>query len=261
MKGVHQQLYTVILLILSLLLYGCQTTSSVNKTRTLAEQEAQGLIHTGLQPLYPSQAHCLEVASFFADRTRYDGSLRTVSSNNGYHGGIDISVPSGTPIVAIAAGTVVQVARGGQLVGNKITLQHAPADTGWPLWTYSKYQHLAELPDLAPGQRVKMGQVIALSGKTGTAGKHYGKAGYPHLHMNVYSSDSSHFMIKGHKLIPDHMRYVDPLAFYLGKELDSNTLRLLTPEDKTFAVPFMDTSGNITPPDTKVVWPFLCTPS
>ncbi len=103
-----------------------------------------------------------------------------------------------------------------------------------------------------------MGQEIALSGKTGSQGRHYGKKGYPHLHMNIYSGDSSFFTIKGHKLIPRNMKYVDPLAFFFGKDLDSNTITNMPAAEKSFTLPYMDSSGKIIPPGTKIVWPFVC---
>lgn len=227
---------------------------------SLEELQAKGLVHTGLKPVYPTEATCLEVASFFGDQTRYDGSFRTPKSNHGYHGGIDISVQRGTPIVAIANGTVVQIAEAGRLVGIKITLQHTPEDTGLPIWTYSKYQHLDKHPEFEIGARVKMGQVIGLSGKTGTTGGHYGSRGYPHLHMNIYAGDSDKFRIEGHKLKPQNMKFLDPLAFYFQKELDSNVIKDMPAEEKSFSIPFMDTEGKITPSDTKVIWPFLCEP-
>ena len=161
--------FIYVIMICSIIISGCHaTTSSVDEKRgfksktkmTRAEQIAQGLIHTGLKPAYPSKATCPEVSSFFGDRTRYDGSLRTLRSNHGYHGGMDISLPIGTPLVAIADGTVIQIARKGRLVGIKIALRHSPEDTGLPAWIYSKYQHLDEFPSLKVGDRVKMGEVM-----------------------------------------------------------------------------------------------------
>ncbi len=61
-------------------------------------QEKAGLVKTGLRPVYPHDAECLEVKSFFADQTRYDGSFRVKWANHGYHGGFDISASIGTPL-------------------------------------------------------------------------------------------------------------------------------------------------------------------
>src|SRR3990167_6382499 len=61
----------------------------------------------GLQPVLPDKARCPEIASPFGSETRYDGSRRPSWELGGYHGGIDISLAEGTPLLALAAGTVV----------------------------------------------------------------------------------------------------------------------------------------------------------
>lgn len=228
-------------------------------TESRQEQIARGLVKTGLQPIYPEGVKIRKVASFFADQTRYDGSSRTKMSNHGYHGGMDISAIIGTPIVAVADGTVIQVASAGRLVGNKIMLQHAPEDTGLDVWLYTKYQHFDELPTLEEGERVKMGQIIGKAGKTGTTGGHFGTMGYPHLHMNAYISDSNKYRVKegDHKLKVKDSKYIDPLALFFGKELDSHKIKALPDDEKKFDVPFITNAGKIVPSDTKFVWPFI----
>ncbi|MBL7048530.1 MAG: M23 family metallopeptidase [Nitrospira sp.] len=229
---------------------------------SLAEQEAIGLISTGLQPVYPIDAKCDEVVSFFADQTRYDGSLRVTSANNGRHGGIDISLPIGTPIMAIADGTVIKKARGGQMIGFMIMLQHTPEDTGLPVWTFSKYQHFNRMPYPEVGVRVKMGDVIGVSGQSGTTGGHYGDAGYPHLHMNVYMNDTGKFKTKdtSHKVGIKDKKYVDPLAVYHGSNLDSHELIALPVEKKRFSIPYTIETGVIEPKGTRFLWPVACKP-
>ncbi len=252
----YNALYSLSALIICILfITGCQTGGSKKSGKA-----AQGLINTGLTPIYTDNAECPEVVSFFGDRTRYDGSYRPKRANDGFHGGIDITLPIGTPLIAIADGTVIQIARGGMMVGIKIMLQHSPEDTGLPVWTYSKYQHLVETPSLEIGDTVKMGQIIALSGRTGTVGGHYGSAGYPHLHLNIYASDSNKYKTKKgfHKLKVKGSKYLDPLALYFGKELDSHKILALPESEKTFPVPFKDTNGKITPDNTRFVWPVTC---
>ncbi len=243
-------------------LYSCQTmTSGKQPDGTYKYKEAEeGLIKTGLNPIYPSDAACPEVASFFGDRTRYDGSMRVSYRNSGYHGGIDISLPEGTPILAIADGTIVYKARGGRLVGLKMTIQHAPEDTGLPVWTFSSYKHFSAWPELEVGDRVKMGQEIALSGKSGTVGGHYGVQGYPHLHMSVQMSDSNKFKSAavGAKIKIKGATHIDPLAMYYRRLLDSQVIEALPPEEKAFQVPYVDTDGYITPIGTRTVWPVSC---
>ncbi len=231
--------------------------------RTREELVRQGLFGTGVRPIYPNEARCLEVKSFFADRTRYDGSPRVPWANHGYHGGIDISADEGTPLVAIAAGEVVHKFTGGRLVGHQIYLRHAPADTGLPIWLYSKYKHFRQLPDLRIGERVEMGQVIGESGKTGTTGGYFGDEGYPHLHMSTYAGRTGDYTPGRRGVrIPD-MQQLDPLAVYLLKDrkvFDNHAVRALPDDKKTVRIPYKTTDGRIVPAGTRLIWPFMCEP-
>jgi hypothetical protein len=61
-----------------------------------------------------------------------------------YHGGIDLPAPWGTPMRAVAAGSVVAMYTADKSKrGNEVYLRHAPDQTGLPMWTYSAYGHLA----------------------------------------------------------------------------------------------------------------------
>mgnify|MGYP001564167371 FL=1 len=97
---------------------------------------------SGLQAVLPDEVRCPEIASPFGSETRYDGSRRPSWEFGGYHGGIDISLAEGTPLLALAAGTVVNKGEGGRMEGNYLWLRHSPEDTGLAYWVYSKYQHL-----------------------------------------------------------------------------------------------------------------------
>jgi len=127
---------------------------------------------SGLQPVFPDGAVCLEIASPFGSQTRYDGSPRPKWRFGGYHGGIDVSLAEGTPLLAVAAGTMVSKGEGGQMEGIYLWLRHSPENTALTYWVYSKYQHLQSLPELPIGAKVVAGQVVARSGKTGTTGGH-----------------------------------------------------------------------------------------
>jgi len=237
------------------------TLAAKGSKRTLAEQQAMGLIDTGLKPTYPTADTCLEVSSPFGSRTRYDGSLRVLFSNNGYHGGMDITIEVGEPILAVADGEVIHAATGGRLVGNMIMLRHTPRDTGLDQWLFSKYQHLDEPATLSSGDRVKMGDVIGIGGRTGTTGGHYGTAGYPHLHMNIYVNGTGRYKVRrGTKVGIKDFVYVDPLALYLGKSLDSHQIRALPDDQKAFTIPYVTTDGRTEPADTRFVWPIRCRP-
>jgi murein DD-endopeptidase MepM/ murein hydrolase activator NlpD len=133
----------------------------------------------------PDNYDCPKATSLFASPTRSDGSLRNARFFEGLHGGMDIAQPDGTPLLALADGEVIVKHEGGSIGGLGIWVRHAPEDTGTGKYVFVEYKHLAKLPDLAIGERVKMGQVIAATGNTGTTGKHYGGNGFYHLHMTA----------------------------------------------------------------------------
>jgi hypothetical protein len=85
------------------------------------------------------------------------------------HPGIDISAPMGTPILASAGGSVIQVGTGTGY-GMMVTLDH-----GYGLVT--RYAHLSKTL-VRVGQRVQRGAEIALVGNTGIVTA-------PHLHYEV----------------------------------------------------------------------------
>jgi murein DD-endopeptidase MepM/ murein hydrolase activator NlpD len=78
----------------------------------------------------------------------------------GYHQGLDISTDKGQPVFATADGVVELAAYNGDY-GNLIVLKH-----GFDLMT--RYGHLSGF-NVAPGQRVKRGDVIGYVGATGRA--------------------------------------------------------------------------------------------
>jgi len=226
-------------------------------------QERTGLIKTGLKPVYPDDATCLEVKSFFGDQTRYDGSARAPFANHGYHGGFDVSADIGTPLVAIADGEVVHKYVGGRLVGIQIILRHTPDDTGLSVYVYTKYKHFDQMPDLELGDRVKMGQVLGPSGRTGTTGGHFGDAGYPHLHMSIYTSTSPDYKTKEKSVIPADVHQLDPVAIYLPAapaNVSSHAARDLPDAQKDVIVPYATADGTITPEGARLIWPFRCEP-
>ena len=100
------------------------------------------------------------------------GSQRVYQGKPGsYHSGADVAVPTGTPIVAPADGVVILAAdRPFTLEGNLLMLDHGAGLS-------SAFLHLSRI-DVRPGDRVRAGQPIALSGATG-------RATGPHLHWGL----------------------------------------------------------------------------
>jgi murein DD-endopeptidase MepM/ murein hydrolase activator NlpD len=223
-----------------------------------AEVNARGLIHTGLKPIFPKNADCQPIASRFADTTRYDGSKRAARAMFGLHEGIDLSLPIGTPIIAIASGTVINKRHGGLLIGNEVFLRHSPKDTGLKVWTFSKYKHFSKVNKLKVGQKVAMGQVLGLSGNTGTVGGYYGKNGYAHLHMSTYMNETGAYTIKEGRVDIKDPHYVDPVAFFFRRELHSNVIRKMPASERKVIIPYMTDKKVVVPENTKAVWPVFC---
>ena len=86
------------------------------------------------------------------------------------HDGLDLLVPTGTPVYASAAGVVVETVRSGRGSGNVVVIDHG---NGY----VTRYAHLKEI-HVRRGRHVEMGDKIGLSGMTG-------RAFAPHLHYTV----------------------------------------------------------------------------
>ena len=216
---------------------------------------------SGLEPVFPEKVRCPEIASPFGSRTRYDGSSRpSWAPGGGSHGGIDITLAAGTPLLALAAGTVVAKGEGVRLLGISMWLSLSPEETGLPDWVFSKYQHLETLPELSIGAKVSLGQVIGRSGKTGTTGGHYGFNGYPHLHLTTLRSAEGEYQIEGSRVISRDGRIFDPLALYHEAGVRMERTAGMPPSGKGVVIPYVAADGRAWPANTRVVWPIACPP-
>ena len=97
------------------------------------------------------------------------------TGKNSFHNGIDIGVPSGTPVAAAMEGSVIEASYS-PIMGNFVMLRH-PA--GWQ----TLYAHLSSIT-VKKGQYVARGNRVGLSGNTG-----YSTG--PHLHFTVYKNGKS----------------------------------------------------------------------
>ena len=108
------------------------------------------------------------------------GTIKSVSSHFGNridpftglwenHQGVDYPAVTGTPILAVANGTVTQAGYSGGY-GNLVEIDHGQGYT-------SKYGHASQILTRM-GQQVQKGQVIALVGSTGHSTG-------PHLHFEM----------------------------------------------------------------------------
>ncbi len=103
------------------------------------------------------------------------------------HTGLDMRASTGTQVYATADGIVKLVgsSRGGY--GRQIEIDHGG------LGYVTKYAHLSEI-NVKKGQRIKRGDIIALSGNTGLSSG-------PHLHYEIHKNGSK----------------IDPLDYFYGE--------------------------------------------
>lgn len=113
-------------------------------------------------------------------KTKFARASSYYKSN--WHGGVDFSSGrgTGTPIVAIAAGTVTKVLNSGYNggYGNYVKVLHEDG-------LESLYAHNSK-NIVTLGQKVEQGQII---GYMGTSGRVTG----PHVHLEIYNSNSNPF--------------------------------------------------------------------
>ncbi|HLP86940.1 MAG TPA: M23 family metallopeptidase [Candidatus Paceibacterota bacterium] len=106
------------------------------------------------------------------------------SRRGGFHYGVDIGNKRGTPVMAAASGTVVEVVSGckegvkscGGRYGNHIIIQHSNN-------TRTFYAHLSKA-SVSVGQSVSQGDIIGALGNTG-------RSTGPHLHFEIENSNGS----------------------------------------------------------------------
>ncbi len=94
------------------------------------------------------------------------------------HNGTDFAVPLGTAVVAAAPGVVRRVSREFHRGGLKVFIDHGAG-------VITSSNHLAR-PLVREGDRVRRGEVIALSGYSGIDGVVTFPWGAPHVHFNVW---------------------------------------------------------------------------
>ncbi|THA63524.1 M23 family metallopeptidase [Streptomyces sp. A0958] len=119
----------------------------------------------------PGASYRLPVAGSYVT-TGYKSSGSLWSS--GSHSGIDFHAASGSSVVAVGAGTVVEAGWGGAY-GNNIVLRMTDG-------TYTQYGHLSSI-GVSVGRSVGAGQRIGLSGSTGNSTG-------PHLHFEARTTPS-----------------------------------------------------------------------
>ncbi|MET9555833.1 M23 family metallopeptidase [Streptomyces sp. NPDC006645] len=107
--------------------------------------------------------------------------------SSGSHSGVDFRAASGTSVVAVGAGTVVEAGWGGAY-GNNVVIRMNDG-------TYTQYGHLSSI-GVSVGQGVTPGAPIGLSGSTGNSTG-------PHLHFEARTSE-------------EYGSDIDPVAYLRG---------------------------------------------
>jgi murein DD-endopeptidase MepM/ murein hydrolase activator NlpD len=117
------------------------------------------------EPLHAPVSGCMN--SIFGSQRLHNGK-----PTGDYHGGVDQRGAPGTPIHAVAAGTV-RIVRQFQLRGGTIAVDHGQG-------LQSIYLHQSKFA-VKEGQQVEAGEVIGYVGSTG-------RATGPHLHWSLYAN-------------------------------------------------------------------------
>lgn len=130
--------------------------------RALARVLAGDLPGLAARPRFAPPVSGARVSSGFGWRVR-DGRPE-------FHAGLDLEAGEGTPVRALAPGVVRRVGDDPRGYGRYVVIAHGG---GWE----TLYAHDAEV-EVAAGEPVRRGQVIARVGRTGNATS-------PHLHLEV----------------------------------------------------------------------------
>lgn len=217
----------------------------------------RGMFPTGLRTRFPAGFDCRGIDEGWA----VDYSYKRPREN--YHGGIDMPAPFGTPMRAAADGTVVGVFRGETSYrGIEINIRHSPQDTGLPVWVFTQYAHLNEMPTLKAGDRVTRGQVLGPTGNSGVAPGRDGRGGNrrPAIHFAAWYAETGDFAVWRERIIPVQGWWMDPIALYRGAPpLETQALKDLPDEDKDVNIAVMAEDGSFQPAAARIVWPYACT--
>ncbi len=101
--------------------------------------------------------------------------LNPVTGRVAPHRGVDFAMPIGTPVLSVGDGEVIVAKRSGG-AGNYVTIRHGRQ-------YMTRYMHMKKLL-VKPGQKVKRGDRVGLSGNTG-------RSTGPHLHYEVWVNNQA----------------------------------------------------------------------
>lgn len=230
------------------------------------EADRAWIQETGLMPVFPTEYQCPSISSAFAATTDGAGNRRDLAIHGGKHGGVDVEIRVGNPLIAIASGEVIakgpDFGIGMQMEGIFLWLRHSPEDTGLPFWTFSKYQHLKEPSLLNVNDRVTAGQVVAIGGDTGTYSQKFGGS-LPHLHMSTFIGPSGNYIVIGknkNMVKSKDMLHVDMMTLFVPRitiEIAQNN-PTYSGFVKRLPVSVATWDGVRSDLNAKIIWPVAC---
>ena len=130
---------------------------------------------TACDPNYVNGLTWLVPISYTEFSSPYGWRIHPVYGGWRFHYGVDLSAPSGTPIVASRAGVVTTTSYDGSS-GYHVYINHQDGFV-------TRYLHMTHYV-VSPGEYVNAGQVIGYCGSTGASTG-------PHLHFSVYYNGAS----------------------------------------------------------------------
>lgn len=120
----------------------------------------------------PSSAHWLVPCTYIYLSSPFGYRVHPVYGSYGFHSGVDLASPAGTPIKATRGGTVT-AATYNSSAGYYVTINHGDGFS-------SSYLHMTHWdPSIYVGKKVAQGEVIGYVGTTGTSTGN-------HLHFSIY---------------------------------------------------------------------------
>lgn len=189
--------------------YGCWSSFGGNyKVHTFRQSPAK--CHSEI-PQYTTNVQRNSIFSM-----QYMSSYALTTEGSGTHSGIDIRVPTGSPVRVVMSGKVYKVGNQPKGFGKYVVVEHRgvpdPDDpSGGTVTLFSEYAHLsAQYVDV--GDIVHKGDSIALSGTSG-------QSSGPHLHFSLTRNGAPFFPFYPGNQKEGYRYSVNPLL-YVQSEFD-----------------------------------------
>ena len=105
--------------------------------------------------------------------SNYGWRIHPITGIRTFHDGVDIAVPTGTPLYSAVTGTVIK-SYYSDSAGNMVVIQN---ESGWQI----TFMHM-DSRAVSVGETIKQGQFVGYSGNTGNSTG-------PHLHIRIHDAD------------------------------------------------------------------------